>query len=49
MSGPVIVSLRSSLSVKRIDLVLGNNLAGGKVKAKLHVSTDPHSSVCNPV
>jgi len=30
--------------VKGIDLVLGNNLAGGKVKANPCVSNVPHST-----
>jgi len=43
VSGPVIVGLRSSLPIKRIDL------AGKKVEANLHVSAVPCSGVCNPV
>ena len=43
VSGPVIVGLRSSLPVKGIDLVLGNDLAGGKVEANPCVSDTPNS------
>jgi len=47
VSGPVIVGLRSTLPVKGIDLVLaiGNDLAGGKKEANLHISAVPHSSI----
>jgi len=42
--GPVIVGLRSSLPVKGIDLVLGNDLAGGKEETNPCVSNVPHST-----
>ena len=49
VSGPVVVGLRASLPVKGIDLVLGNDLASGKVDINPCVSDVPHSSVCDPV
>ena len=44
MSGPAIVGLRSSLPVKGIGTVLGNDLTGGRVEANPCVSDVPHSN-----
>ena len=40
--GPAVVGLRSSLPVKGIDLVLGNDLAGGR-EVNPCISDVPHS------
>jgi len=41
VKGPVVIGVRPFLSVKRIDLILGNDLAGGKVVASPQVSQMP--------
>ena len=41
ITGPVIVGIRPTLPVKGVSLVLGNNLAGGKVKPDLRVMEHP--------
>ena len=49
VSGLVVVGVRSSLPVEGIQLVLGNDLAGGKVEANRCVSGIPCSSGSNAV
>ena len=41
MNSPVVLGVRHSLPVQGVDLILGNDLAGGKVTANPHVSQMP--------
>ena len=47
--GSVVVGLRPSLPVKGISLILGNDVAGGKVEANPCVSDAPSHDVSGPV
>ncbi|XP_013382959.1 uncharacterized protein LOC106153529 [Lingula anatina] len=49
VSGPVIVGVRPSLPIKGVTLLLGNDLAGGKVIADPIVCKDPHAHLENEV
>ena len=41
VNGPVTLGVRPSLPVQGVDLILGNDLAGGKVAASPHISQMP--------
>ena len=41
VNGPVVLGVRHSLPVQGVDIILGNDLAGGKVVANPHVSQFP--------
>ena len=41
ITGPVVVGVRPSLPVRKVSLILGNDLAGGKVVVNPHVSSLP--------
>ena len=43
MNGPVVLGIKHSLPVEGIDLILGNDLAGGKVVKNPQVSQVPHN------
>ena len=48
MSGSVVVGLRPSLPVPGVSLILGNDIAGGKVEANPCVSDTPSCDVSDP-
>ena len=43
MSGPVIVGIRPTLPVEGVSLILGNDLAGGRVQPDPQVISNPNS------
>ena len=49
MSSSVVVDLRPSLPVPGVSLILGNDIAGGKVEANPCVSDTPSRDVSDPV
>ena len=49
VSGSVVVGLRPSLPVKGIFLILGNDIAGGKVEVNPCMSDDPSHDVSGPI
>ena len=49
VSGSVVVGLRPSLPVPGVSLILGNDIAGGKVEANPCVSDTPSCDVSDPV
>ncbi len=44
VTGHVVVGLRPSLPVKGVSLLLGNDLAGGKVESNIHMISKPSTS-----
>ena len=44
VSGPVSVGVRSSLPVKEVDFILGNDLAGDKVLPSPCMVSSPHDA-----
>ena len=44
VTGQVVVGLRPSLPVKGVSLLLGNDLAGGKVESNIHMISKPSTS-----
>jgi len=46
VSGPVSVGVRSSLPVKEVDFILGNDLAGDKLPSPCMVSSPHDASDC---
>ena len=49
VSGTIVVGLRPSLPVEGVSLILGNDVAGGKVEVNLCVSDRPDCDVVDPV
>ena len=47
ISGPVVVGVRPNLPVKGVSLILGNDLAGGKVQPHLQVVSDTEQVLCS--
>ena len=47
VSGPVVVGVRPSLPVKGVSLILGNDLAGGKVQPDLQVISNTEQILCS--
>ena len=47
ISGPVVVRVRPNLPVKGVSLILGNDLAGGKVQPHLQVISDTGQVLCS--
>ena len=47
VSGPVVVAVRPSLPVKGVSLILGNDLAGGKVQPDLQVISNTEQILCS--
>ena len=43
ITGPVVVGVRPSLPVRKVSLILGNDLAGEKVVGSPYVSSIPYS------
>ena len=45
ITGPVVVGVRPSLLVRKVGIILGNDLAGGKVVVSSHLSSIPYSGL----
>ena len=48
ISGPVVMGVRPSLPVKGVSLILGNDLAGSKVRSNVHVVNSTQQVLCSP-
>ena len=48
ISGPVVVGIKPSLQVNGVSVILGNDLAGGKVQPHLQAVSDTELVLCSP-
>ena len=48
ISGPVVVGIKPSLQVNGVSVILGNDLAGGKVQLHLQAVSDTELVLCSP-